>query len=150
MQNYTLEAAAKKQNEIQESLKSQPQNFLLPVFHAFSPAGWCNDPNGFSFFGGKCHLFFSIIRIQRSGDRCTGDIFALRILCAGKFLSLLLLLIPILTAKDAFQERRLNLKTGIFLRTLEFQKIKKVKLYRINAWRKATVFATKNSSEPCD
>lgn len=31
---------------------------LRPHFHFASPAGWINDPNGFSFFGGKCHLFF--------------------------------------------------------------------------------------------
>lgn len=79
MQNYTLEAAAKRQNEIQESLKSQPQNFLLPVFHAFSPAGWCNDPNGFSFFGGKCHLFFQYHPYSTQwgpmhwGHLCTSD-----------------------------------------------------------------------------
>ncbi|MGN0756111.1 glycoside hydrolase family 32 protein [Treponema sp.] len=79
MPKYTLEAAAKKQNEIQESLKSQQQKFLLPAFHAFSPAGWCNDPNGFSFFGGKCHLFFQYHPYSTQwgpmhwGHLCTSD-----------------------------------------------------------------------------
>ena len=29
-----------------------------PAFHLTPPAGWMNDPNGFSFYGGKYHLFF--------------------------------------------------------------------------------------------
>lgn len=29
-----------------------------PVFHMSTPVGWMNDPNGFSMFGGSCHLFF--------------------------------------------------------------------------------------------
>jgi len=29
-----------------------------PVFHFTSPSGWINDPNGFSYFNGICHLFF--------------------------------------------------------------------------------------------
>ncbi|MGN0709935.1 MAG: glycoside hydrolase family 32 protein [Anaerovoracaceae bacterium] len=29
-----------------------------PVFHLTPPAGWMNDPNGFSFFHGKTHLFY--------------------------------------------------------------------------------------------
>jgi len=29
-----------------------------PVFHMFTPIGWMNDPNGFSAFGGRTHLFF--------------------------------------------------------------------------------------------
>ena len=35
--------------------------------------GWINDPNGFSWYQGQIHLFINIIRIQRSGDQCTGD-----------------------------------------------------------------------------
>lgn len=29
-----------------------------PVFHAVPPVGWCNDPNGWSCFGGQYHLFY--------------------------------------------------------------------------------------------
>jgi len=28
------------------------------AYHAQPKVGWCNDPNGFSFYGGKAHLFF--------------------------------------------------------------------------------------------
>ena len=29
-----------------------------PLFHAAPPVGWCNDPNGWSCFGGQYHLFY--------------------------------------------------------------------------------------------
>lgn len=29
-----------------------------PAFHAAPPAGWCNDPNGWSCYGGQYHLFY--------------------------------------------------------------------------------------------
>ena len=29
-----------------------------PVFHATPTIGWMNDPNGFSFYKGECHLFY--------------------------------------------------------------------------------------------
>lgn len=28
-----------------------------PIFHVVAPIGWINDPNGFSWYEGKCHLF---------------------------------------------------------------------------------------------
>lgn len=33
-------------------------NSFRPKFHFSTPKGWCNDPNGFSQFGGNIHLFF--------------------------------------------------------------------------------------------
>ena len=30
----------------------------LPVFHVTPPCGWMNDPNGFSAYQGKVHLFY--------------------------------------------------------------------------------------------
>ena len=35
----------------------------LPVFHVTPPCGWMNDPNGFSAYQGKVHLFLSLIHI---------------------------------------------------------------------------------------
>ena len=29
-----------------------------PAFHATPTIGWMNDPNGFSFYQGECHLFY--------------------------------------------------------------------------------------------
>ena len=29
-----------------------------PAFHLSVPTGWMNDPNGFSFYKGECHLFY--------------------------------------------------------------------------------------------
>lgn len=29
-----------------------------PLFHISAPAGWINDPNGFSVYNGKIHLFY--------------------------------------------------------------------------------------------
>ncbi len=31
---------------------------VFPIFHLRSPAGWINDPNGFSLYEGEYHLFF--------------------------------------------------------------------------------------------
>lgn len=50
--NYTLQNARRY-----EAANAAPAE-KRPVFHAVPPVGWCNDPNGFSRFGGKYHLFF--------------------------------------------------------------------------------------------
>ena len=44
-----------------------------PLFHISAPAGWINDPNGFSVYNGKIHLFYTI-HICVSGDLCIGGI----------------------------------------------------------------------------
>ena len=38
-----------------------------PLFHISAPAGWINDPNGFSVYNGKIHICVS-------GDLCIGGI----------------------------------------------------------------------------
>lgn len=42
--------------EIEEA-KNIPQE-EKPAFHVSAPVGWINDPNGFSVFKGKVHLFY--------------------------------------------------------------------------------------------
>lgn len=49
----------KKNLETARSFEKEntPDRELRPAFHYYAPAGWINDPNGFSWFGGKAHLF---------------------------------------------------------------------------------------------
>ena len=42
--------------EIQEAENISQEE--KPAFHVSAPAGWINDPNGFSVFEGKIHLFY--------------------------------------------------------------------------------------------
>lgn len=53
--NRARECGRRTARQIAESAK---QTEHRPKFHLASPAGWINDPNGFSFFGGEFHLFF--------------------------------------------------------------------------------------------
>lgn len=54
-----FEKAQKKQNELSEKNNSSKEILAQrPLFHFATPGGWCNDPNGFSEFDGKVHLFY--------------------------------------------------------------------------------------------
>ena len=46
---------ARRHEEIAEQL-IPPQ--ARPSFHLSSRVGWMNDPNGFSYYKGKYHLFY--------------------------------------------------------------------------------------------
>ena len=43
-----------------------------PVFHVSAPVGWINDPNGFSVYDGKIHLFYQYNPYQRVGPDALG------------------------------------------------------------------------------
>ncbi|MBQ0039959.1 MAG: glycoside hydrolase family 32 protein [Treponema sp.] len=48
-----------KQSHVLNEIFTDPEQLKLrPKFHLASPCGWINDPNGFSFFHDKVHLFF--------------------------------------------------------------------------------------------
>lgn len=53
-----FEKAQKKQAELSEQITKKEIQAQRPLFHFAVPGGWCNDPNGFSEFGGKVHLFY--------------------------------------------------------------------------------------------
>ena len=53
--------------EIEEA-KNIPQE-EKPAFHVSAPVGWINDPNGFSVFKGKVHLFYQYHPYSQEYDR---------------------------------------------------------------------------------
>ena len=51
-----LERAREYEKNRQNEISSEEK----PVFHVTPPIGWMNDPNGFSFYDGKIHLFYAL------------------------------------------------------------------------------------------
>lgn len=67
--NKNIEEAAKATAYVMERHKEIKNNPLRQKFHFEVPAGWCNDPNGFSFINGKYHLFYQHMPyISEPGD----------------------------------------------------------------------------------
>ena len=51
-----------------------------PHYHMTAPCGWINDPNGFSFYRGRVHLFYQYAPYTSSPSRmywghCTSEDF---------------------------------------------------------------------------
>ena len=51
---FTVEKA----NEYIQAHKAEVNQRWYPVYHIAAPAGWVNDPNGFSYFNGEYHFFY--------------------------------------------------------------------------------------------
>ena len=47
-----------KVREYEEEMGNRIPQEDRPAFHLSSRVGWMNDPNGFSFYQGKYHLFY--------------------------------------------------------------------------------------------
>ena len=74
--NISLQHARKYEREAAGRIEAEER----PAFHFTPPAGWMNDPNGFSYYQGKFHLFFQyFFRIHPTGIRCTGDMRSAKI-----------------------------------------------------------------------
>ena len=54
-----------------------------PAFHLSCRVGWMNDPNGFSFYKGKYHMFYQYHPYNIMWGPCTGDTLCLRTFCTG-------------------------------------------------------------------
>mgnify|MGYP001103682384 CR=1 FL=1 len=54
MISRTLRDARKYEEEAEKSITAEER----PLFHLSPRTGWMNDPNGFSFYRGKYHLFY--------------------------------------------------------------------------------------------
>ena len=48
----------KKARAYEQKMAAAVPEEQRPAFHLSVPTGWMNDPNGFSFYRGDCHLFY--------------------------------------------------------------------------------------------
>ena len=53
-----MSEALQTAREFEETYAPRVPETERPVFHAAPGVGWMNDPNGFSFYRGECHLFY--------------------------------------------------------------------------------------------
>lgn len=60
--NDTLNEVRKYETE---QIEQMEQKGTKPLFHVSAPMGWINDPNGFSVYEGKIHLFYQYYPYQR-------------------------------------------------------------------------------------
>lgn len=53
-ENQILQEVRKYEEDAEKKIKREER----PDFHLSARTGWMNDPNGFSFYGGKYHMFY--------------------------------------------------------------------------------------------
>lgn len=58
MRFYMVSAELQKAREFESQYGPHIPEAERPAFHATPTIGWMNDPNGFSFYKGVCHLFY--------------------------------------------------------------------------------------------
>ena len=54
MTSQTLREARKYEEVTGKAIREEDR----PAFHLSSYVGWMNDPNGFSYYGHKYHMFY--------------------------------------------------------------------------------------------
>lgn len=53
-----MEWALRRAREFEEQKKKEIDHKIRPAFHLSPCVGWMNDPNGFSYYNGRYHLFY--------------------------------------------------------------------------------------------
>lgn len=59
----------KKARAYEAEKAAQTDKNTRPLFHISAPAGWINDPNGFSIYDGKIHLFYQYYPYAREWEK---------------------------------------------------------------------------------
>ena len=62
----------KKARAYEAEKAAQTDKNTRPLFHISAPAGWINDPNGFSVYDGKIHLFYQYYPCKGVGTDALG------------------------------------------------------------------------------
>lgn len=53
-----ISQALRDARKYEETSEKMINSFERPAFHLSARTGWMNDPNGFSFYDGKYHMFY--------------------------------------------------------------------------------------------
>lgn len=62
----------KKARAYEAEKAAQTDKNTRPLFHISAPSGWINDPNGFSVYDGKIHLFYQYYPYAREWHDALG------------------------------------------------------------------------------
>ena len=86
----------------------------LPVFHVTPPCGWMNDPNGFSAYQGKVHLFYQFHPYSEVWGPMPWGHYEQKILSNGQNYRLHLLLTKLTMKQDVFPAQESRQRKVIF------------------------------------